>query len=45
MASPVCAYCKKAITGPRLVYKENWVCSPCMYYLDKGENPPAARRA
>lgn len=44
MAAPKCAWCKQAIRGPKLVFKENWCCSTCMYYLDKGELPPGGYR-
>ena len=40
MASPICSICKCVIYGPRIVYKERWVCSTCMYHIDKGEEPP-----
>lgn len=43
MASPVCAWCKRAVTGPKIVHKGMWCCQTCMYYLDKGETPPASK--
>lgn len=44
---PVCAACKKPITGARTVIDEMWHCADCTYLHDNPgkELPPAVRPA
>lgn len=44
MPSPKCAWCKKAVVGPRLVIQNMWCCTTCAYYLDQGLTPPGQER-
>ena len=33
---PRCSRCRRRITGPRLVVGGLWVCSSCMYEMERG---------
>lgn len=44
MGSRICAWCKNVVLGPKIIYQGQWCCATCMYYIDKGELPPASVR-